>query len=303
MGRLLGVAAVQMAPVPWDPAASLKKLADTSAQVVAQFPWADLLLFPELCVTGFAPFVPKPDGMPDRAEPIAGPTSDALRALARKVGRWIVPGSLLESADGRTYNTALVISPDGEIRARYRKMFPWRPFEHVSAGDSFCVFEIPDIGTLGLCICYDMWFPEVARTLCWMGAEVILTPSATATPDRPAEMLLCQANAIFNQCFFVDANLTGPFGGGGSLIADPDGRLLQRADQHETILAQILDLDAVSRAREQGTPGLNPLWKILRDSSVPFPPYTQGIAAGPMVKALGPLQGTLQGPTPGSSWR
>ena len=289
MGRLFGVAAVQMAPVPWDPAASQRKLTDTSVEVVAQFPWADLLLFPELCLTGFAPFVPRPEGMRDRAEPIPGPTSDSMRLLARKLRRWIVPGSILESADGRVYNTSLVISPEGDIQARYRKIFPWRPFEDVAAGDAFCVFEIPNVGTMGLCICYDMWFPEVARTLCWMGAEVILTPSATATPDRPAEMLLCHANAIFNQCYFVDANITGPFGGGGSLIVHPDGRLLQSADQHETILAEILDLDAVTRAREQGTLGLNPLWKVLRDSNVPFPPYAQGIAAGPMVMKLGPI--------------
>ena len=289
MSRLLGVAAVQMAPVPWDPAASLSKLEDTSSAVVTQRPWVDLLLFPELCLTGFAPYVPDPRAAVDQGELIPGPTSDRLCAFARKLKRWLVPGSLLEEDDGRTFNTSIVISPDGEIRAKYRKMFPWRPYEKVSAGDSFCVFEIPRVGKLGLCICYDMWFPEVARTLCWMGAEVILTPSATATPDRPAEEILCQANAISNQCFFVDVNITGPFGGGGSLIADPDGRLLQQAGQHEAILAQTLDLDLVTRTRERGTLGLNQVWKMLRDARIRFPPYAEGIPASPMIEELGPI--------------
>ena len=89
----------------------------------------------------------------------------------------------------------------------------------------FCVFDIPEVGRFGLCICYDAWFPETVRTLAWMGAEVILHPTMTPTADRPLELVINQANAIFNQCYFVDVNGVGPWGGGRSMIVDPDGRV------------------------------------------------------------------------------
>jgi predicted amidohydrolase len=111
------------------------------------------------------------------------------------------------------YNTSLVISPDGKIITHYRKMFPWLPYEsETEPGDQFCIFDIPDVGRFGLCICYDAWFPEVVCTLAWMGAEVILHPTLTATSDRTTEMTLSQANVIFNQCYFIDINGIGPWG-------------------------------------------------------------------------------------------
>lgn len=72
-----------------------------------------------------------------------------------------------------------------------------------------------------------MWFPEVARTLAWMGTEIILQPTMTPTSDRELELVLARTNAIFNQCYFVSLNSVGPYGGGRSLIVDPDGRILQ----------------------------------------------------------------------------
>lgn len=111
-------------------------------------------------------------------------------------------------------------------------------------------------GRFGLCICYDMWFPEVARTLAWMGTEIILQPTMTPTSDRELELVLARTNAIFNQCYFVSLNGVGPYGGGRSLIVDPDGRILQQAGDHETFLTEIIDLDHLVRTREYGTLGL-----------------------------------------------
>ena len=79
------------------------------------------------------------------------------------------------------HNTALAISPEGEIVATYRKLFPWLPLETSVPGDTFTVFDIPGAGRFGLMICYDGWYPEVSRTLAWMGAEVILQPTLTKT--------------------------------------------------------------------------------------------------------------------------
>jgi formamidase len=293
MSRPIGIAGVQMSVVPWDPDASLAKMRDVSLNIARSLPWVQLIIFPELAVTGLAQFTsgPTPDAWRLSAGPIPGPLTDALCDIARRTQRWLVPGSLYEMEGDKLYNTALVISPKGEIVARYRKMFPWRPYETgVTPGGEFCVFDIPDVGRFGLCICYDQWFPEVARTLTWMGAEVILQPTMTPTSDRALEVVVSQANAIFNQCYFVGINGVGPYGGGRSLIVDPDGRVLQQVGDHDMIVSEILDLDHVTRTREYGNIGMTQTLKQLRDSGQTFPIYREGIAAGEGFKRLGRLE-------------
>ena len=293
MSRPFGIAGVQMASVPWDVDATVSKMAEVVTQIGENFPWVELILFPELAVPGEAPFLapPAPEAWRRSAQPIPGPLADRLCTIARTAGKWLVPGSIYESEGGALYNTALAISPRGEIVAKYRKLFPWLPFEsEITPGDQFCVFDVPDVGRFGLCICYDTWFPEVARSLAWMGAEVILHPTLTYTSDRALELILNQANAIFNQCYFVDINGVGPLGGGRSLLVDPDGRVLQQAGEQEMILTEILDLDNVRRAREFGTLGLCQTWKQLRDFQGAFPIYQVGIATGPIYRGLGQVQ-------------
>jgi formamidase len=287
MTRKIGIAAVQMAPIPHDPEATLDKMEGLLEQSSFYLPWVDMLCFPELILDGLSAFVP--GGKVSEGRPIPGPTTDRLCAMAAHYHRWLVPGSMSERDGDDLYNTAIVISPEGEIVTSYRKIFPWRPHETCKAGDTFKVFDVPGVGRFGICICYDLWFPEVARTLAWMGAEVILQPSATQTSDRPMEAVMIQANAIFNQCYYIGINASGQYGGGRSMFVDPHGHVLQQADQHECILSEIIDLDQVSIAREYGTLGLCQTWKSLRDDPIDFPPYTQGIKASPMVAALGPM--------------
>ena len=292
MSRLFGIAGVQMAPVAWEAEATVNKMADAAAQVGRNFPWVQMVVFHELVVPGLVQFIsaPAPDTWRRNAQPIPGPLTERLCSIARETGRWLVPGSMYELDGDKLYNTALAISPAGEIVAKYRKMFPWLPYEAgIAAGREFCVFDVPGAGRFGLCICYDMWFPETVRSLIWLGAEVILQPTMTPTSDRPLELVLGQANAIFNQAYFVSINGVGPYGGGKSLIVDPDGRVLQTAGDHETILTEILDLDHVSRTREYGSLGLAQTLKQLRDSGQRFPIYEQGVAAGEGFKKLGQL--------------
>jgi len=235
-----------------------------------------LVMYHELIVPGLVQFVTTeaPDTWKKNAEPIPGPSTDRLCALARKTGQWLVPGSMYEKDGDLIYNTAIVISPQGEIVAKYRKMFPWLPYENGTAiGDKYCVFDIPDIGRFGLMICYDVWFPEVSRTLAWMGAEIILQPTMTPTSDRELELVMCRANAIFNQAYFVSVNGSGSWGGGRSLIVDPDGRILQKAGTNQTIMTEMIDLDHTTRTREYGTLGLAQSLKQLRDSRHRFPVY------------------------------
>jgi formamidase len=293
MARLFGIAGVQMSVVPWDPPATLDRMTEIVTQIAATLPWIQMLVFPELVVSGVAQFAPARTDKPWRqsAESVPGPLTDRLCELARRTRKWLIPGSLYEAYGGSVFNTAWVISPEGKIIARYRKMFPWLPFESESTpGDEFCVFDIPEVGRFGLCICYDGWYPEVVRTLAWMGAEVILHPTLTATSDRALELVLSQANAIFNQCYFLDINGIGPWGGGQSLLVDPSGRVLQRAGEHDAVLTEMLDLDQVRRTREFGTLGLCQTWKQLRDFPGKFPIYEHRMIEGRIFAGLGPLE-------------
>lgn len=293
MSRLLGIVGVQMAVVPWDAEATVGKMTGTLHQLSLNFPWADMIIFHELAVSGLVQFYAQqaPNQWRKGAQAIPGPLTDRLCEAARKHRKWLVPGSMYELDGDVLYNTAVVINPDGDIVARYRKMFPWLPYEAgTEPGTEFCVFDVPDVGRFGLCICYDSWFPETVRNLAWMGAEVILHPTMTPTSDRELELVLNQANAIFNQCYFIDINGVGPWGGGRSMIVDPDGRVLQKAGERETLLTEIIDLDNTRKTREYGNLGLCQLWKQLRDYPGPFPIYQNGIASGKIYENLGRLQ-------------
>jgi len=279
MARYVGIAGVQMEVVPEvnNSEAALKLL----KTVASSFPWVDLVLFSELCVHGLNPFL---------KEPIPNPTIERFCAWARKHKKWLIPGSFFEKEGKKVFNTAVVISARGEIVAKYRKIFPWRPLEKTDSGDSFCVFDIPGKGRFGLCICYDQWFPEIVRTLTWMGAEAILHPTATTTSDRPQELVLSQAQAIFNQVYFLSVNGVGAGGVGKSIFVDPEGHVLQIAGERETILTEVIDLDAVQRVREYGTLGLSQLWKDLRSFRKKFPIYQQGVHRSKIFESLGALK-------------
>lgn len=293
MSRNIGIAAVQMSVVPWDAEATVKKMGEVAHSIARGFPWTQLIVFHELAVPGLVQFVPteKPDTWRKHAQSIPGPLTEQLCEIAKRSKRWLVPGSMYEVEEDKIYNTTMAISPEGNIVAKYRKVFPWYPYESGTApGKDFCVFDIPGIGRFGLCICYDIWFPEVARSLAWLGAEVILQPTMTPTSDRPLELVISQSTSIFNQCYFVGVNGVGPWGGGKSTIVDPDGRVLQVGTDREMILTEILDLDHVTRTREFGTIGLGQTLKQLRDSEQHFPIYEQGVAQGEGFKRLGKLQ-------------
>lgn len=279
MPRYVGIAGVQMEVVPGeDNSPGAFKLLQT---VASSFPWVDVVLFSELCACGMSP-----------AQKARMPNAllDRFCRWAKREKKWLVPGSFFEQAGKNVFNTAVVISPEGKIAAKYRKIFPWRPLEKTEPGKEFCVFDIPGKGRFGLCICYDQWFPEVVRTLAWMGAEAILHPSATYTSDRPQELVISQAQAIFNQVYFLSVNGVGAGGVGNSIFVDPEGRVLQTAGQRETILTEVIDLDLVQRVREYGTLGLSQLWKDLGNFQPDLPIYQQGIRNGQIFRSLGPLR-------------
>jgi predicted amidohydrolase len=209
--------------------------------------------------------------------------------MAKKYGIWLLPGSIFERDGDKIYNTASVINPAGEVVTRYRKMFPFYPYEvGVTAGNEFCVFEVPDVGKFGISICYDMWFPETVRTLTVMGAEVILHPTMTGTIDRDIELSIARAMATVNQCFFFDVNGLDTGGSGRSVVCGPDGRVLYQAEGNEEIIPIELDMERVQRSRELGVLRLGQPLKSFRDHIGHFSIYQKG-AKNPYLDSLGPL--------------
>ena len=260
MSRLLGIGACQMET---DPANIQKNLQNLEAQVKsmrAQSPWVQLVCAPELCLQG-------PYRMASSAESIPGPIADQCAAIARKHDIYLIPGSIYEKTGAAIYNTAPVFSPRGDLIDRYRKMYPWRPHEKTTSGNQTAVFEIPGVGKVGVCICYDLWFPEVIRDLAWKGAEVVMIPTLTGTQDREQELILTRAAAIANQCFVASINGSGKNAKGQSLLVDPEGNVLQLAGQVPENMLAMLDLDRVDQVRQYGTCGVSrPLASFLHEA-------------------------------------
>jgi predicted amidohydrolase len=270
MSRYLPIAAVQAVPVPV--ASALKTFAEHVEGVAADFPQAELLVYPELYLCGLNGRAAERDAhMDEVAEPLDGPRVETLRQIAGDLGRWMVPGSVYErSAEGDVYNTTVLLSPQGQLVASYRKVFPWRPYEVCRPGDRFVVADIPGRARLGLSVCYDTWFPEVARHLAWMGAEVIVAPTLTPTSDRPQELVLTRANAIANQVFVISVNGAAPHSRGLSLVVGPEGEVRAQAGEAATVLSDVLDLDEVERVRRFGTCALNRMWNQFGDGDRPL---------------------------------
>ena len=247
-----------------------------------RFPWVDMVVVGELATYGA-------DTASARALPCE---ADGLYAeVARDNDIWLLPGSIFEKHDDKIYNTASVFNPQGDVVGRYRKMFPFCPYEKgVTAGEEFLVFDVPKVGRFGVSICYDQWFPETSRNLAWMGAEVILCPTMTGTIDRDLELTMARANAITNQCYFFNINVAGSLGNGRSIIVGPDGAIIHQAGERAEVMPVEIDLQHVRRTRERGTRGLCQTLKSFRDSKIDFPVYDLEKRESPAPEKLGKLE-------------
>lgn len=244
------------------------------------YPWIEMIMFSELCAYGPLTYT---------AQEIPNNFEEEMQEIAKKYGIWLLPGSIFEKNEGKIYNTATVINPDGEIVTRYRKMFPFYPYEvGVAPGHEFCVFDVPNVGRFGVSICYDMWFPETTRTLVSMGAEVILHPTLSGTIDRDIELSIVRAMASVNQCFFFDVNGLDTGGCGRSIVCGPDGRVLHQSDSTEEIIPLELNIDHVKRSRELGILRLGQPLKSFRDHLGEFTIYQKGVKSE-YLESLGPL--------------
>lgn len=249
-GGTVRASLIQLAVSDAEPTA--ERRARAAALVRAQAD-ADLVVLPELWpVGGFAY-----DAWPDGAEPLDGPTAEAMSAAAKAAGVWLHAGSIVErDPDGPIYNTSLLFAPDGELAHTYRKIhrFGFDGGEAIAMGaGQEIVTAATDFGRIGLATCYDLRFPELFRALLDAGAELLVVPAAW--PARRAEhwTLLARARAVEEQAYVLACNTAGTHAGveqaGRSLVVDPWGRVLNEAGPDEEILTVELDPAEVAKAR------------------------------------------------------
>lgn len=199
------------------------------------------------------------------AEPLDGPSLGAARAWARELGIHLLAGSISERGEGKASNTSVLIGPEGEDLAVYRKihMFDvdaggvsYRESAHERPGSEIVTAPLGEL-TLGLSVCYDLRFPELFRILALRGARLIALPSAfTSATGREHWEVLLRARAIEDQVFLLAPNQVGTApphfdSYGHSTIVDPWGRVLALAPEGECFIAAELDLGEQDRVREQ----------------------------------------------------
>jgi predicted amidohydrolase len=253
------------------------------------YPWVQMVMFSELAVYG--PLL-------HHAQPLPGAAEEAFQDMARRHRIWLLNGSMYERREGGIYNTTSIINPEGEVIGRYRKMFPFAPLEQgVQPGTEFFVFDVEGAGRFGVLNCYDIWFPETARQITAMGAEVILHPVMTHTIDRDVDIAISHATSSMMQCYVFDVNGLGAGGNGQSCVFDPSGRALYRGDATEQIIPIEVDFEQVRRSRERGIRGLGQMAKSFRDRPAQFPVYQPGFDTS-YLDSLGPVAVPRRGDAP-----
>ena len=246
----------------------LKVLADKSESIAALnnilenpiLREADFVLLPEMfnCPYDTANF-------PLYAEPEGGETWQACAKLAAKHQIYLSAGSIPEvDAKGKVYNTAYVFDRAGKQIAKHRKVHlfdiaveggqHFKESDTLTAGDTVTVFET-EFGKMGLCICYDFRFPELARIMVNQGAKVMLVPAAFNMTTGPMHWeLMFRQRAVDNQVFTIGTAPARDVGGGyvswgHSIICDPWGKVVMQMEEAEQICITEIDLSQVDKVR------------------------------------------------------
>jgi predicted amidohydrolase len=227
-----------------DKQANLQKI--EALTVRAQGQGADLVIFPELSLTGYV----VRDQLYELAESIPGPSTQKVQALAKKTGLHIILGmpELSEKTQATIFNTAVAVGPEGVV-GKYRKRYlpthsVFEEKRYFRPGYQTSAFDTP-IGKIGLCICYDIFFPEVARLTRLHGAQLIVCISASPAVRRSYFEVLTAARAIENTAFLAYVNLAGIEDGlqfwGGSRLISPTGDLLAKAkfDEEDFVICDV----------------------------------------------------------------
>lgn len=230
---------------PSDNRAIMARVARESAEA-----GCGLVVFPELFASGYN----IGDAVFDLAEPVDGPTAEALSTAARESRIAILAGYPERDGDA-VYNAAMLVGSDGARLANARKTHLFGAAEKrlFRPGASLTIAAVGGMRA-GLLICYDAEFPEAVRALALAGAELVLVPTALMRPYERVARSVVPVRALENQVFLAYANRCGREGDleycGESCIIAPDGGELARAERQEALLVAEIDPAAYARSRE-----------------------------------------------------
>ena len=275
-GNTIRVGLIQMS-CGADPADNLERAAAAVEEAVGR--GAAIVCLPELFRSLYFCQVEDPKCF-DLAEPIPGPTSERLAALAAK-HRIVIVGSIFERrTEGIYHNTAVILDTDGRLAGRYRKMhIPDDPryYEkfYFTPGDLDFTAHQTQLGRVGALICWDQWFPEAARLVALAGAQMLFYPTAIGWELNEVETVrrrhydawqtVQRGHAIANGLFVAAVNRVGVEDGlqfwGGSFVADPLGEVIACAphDREEKMVVEC-DLSRIEETRRN--------WPFLRDRRI-----------------------------------
>lgn len=195
-----------------------------------------------------------------------GESVNFLREFAAKYNVWLLGGTVpIKAEEGKIYNTSLLINDEGDIAARYDKIHLFdvdipggeshKESEMVKGGREVVSIETA-YGIVGLSVCYDLRFPELYRRLTEQGARVIFVPAAFTKQTGEAHWeVLLRARAIENQVFVAAPAQVGIHSEkrqtyGNSMIIDPWGKVLARADNEETVITAKIDFSYQDEVRK-----------------------------------------------------
>ena len=223
---------------------------------------ADFLTLPEMFCCPYETV-----NFPRYAEAEGGKVWSRCAALAKRYNIYISAGSVPELGEaGEVYNTAYIFDRQGRQIAKHRKMHlfdidvqggqSFKESDTLTAGRDITVFDT-EFGAIGLCICYDFRFPELARLMVLKGAKVVFVPAAFNMTTGPAHWeLMFRAQAMFNQCFAIgtaparDLNATY-HSWGHSIAVGPWGNVIAKMDEKEGYQLVELDLSEINSIRQQ----------------------------------------------------
>lgn len=216
----------------------------------------NLVVFPELSTTGYLNY----DTFYKLAEPIPGPFTSKVAGLLAGSTVHVIFGmpEASDEVEGTLYNSAVMIGGKKGLIGKYRKLFlpghsVFDEKRYFTPGSNAEIFSTC-LGDIGLAICYDLYFPELARLYAMKGAQILVYPTTSPSARRDFFEALTKARAIENGVFVILCNRAGVEEGliywGGSHVVSPSGVVLAKAkyDEDDVVVAE-LDLDEVRRAR------------------------------------------------------
>lgn len=262
MQRYVSIGLVQVGTQPLDVAANRSIVESLVKQAFRA--GAQIVILPELATTGYSSDEVQ---LRSAAEPLDGPTTSSWRNLAAEHGGFIA-GGFCEAHEAEIFNTAVIVGPEGVI-LHYRKLHLFAEENGAfSKGDLGLPIVQTDLGVLGLCVCYDLRFVEVARAVALQGAELLCVPTAwlagfdshshshltDACPQAQGAILQANLNQIYIACASQVGNPAGFRFLGSSIVAGPYGDVIAGplSDSDDEVAVVEADLGAVERAQHRG---------------------------------------------------